>query len=61
MSMQWALPSRAPEGLTNRPRRPRPPHTERSEHWMRVAANEAGNALNQRISDAYGWTGEEIS
>jgi hypothetical protein len=42
------------------PRRDRPPHTERSEHWMRVAANEASDALNQKIADAYGWTDEEI-
>jgi len=28
---------------------------------MRVAANEASGALNQKIADAYGWTGEEIS
>jgi hypothetical protein len=43
------------------PRRDRPPHTERSEHWMRVAANEASNALNQKVMDTYSWTNEEIS
>lgn len=42
------------------PRRPRPPNTERSEHWMRVAANEASGALNHKIAKAYGWSGEEI-
>jgi hypothetical protein len=27
---------------------------------MRVAANEASGALNQKIANAYGWSGEEI-
>lgn len=42
------------------PRRPRPEQTERSEHWMRVAVNEATPALNEKVCSAYGWTDEAI-
>jgi hypothetical protein len=41
------------------PRRPRPPETLRSEHWMRVAANESNSRLNDRIRDAFVWASAE--
>jgi hypothetical protein len=39
----------------NMPRRDRPKTTQRSEHWMRVAANDNTEALNQKIVDLFGW------
>ena len=41
------------------PRRDRPQKTERSEHWMRVAANEDSDALNKLIIDKFGWNEAE--
>lgn len=41
------------------PRRARPKNTERSEHWMRVAANEDAESLNQKIRELFGWSPEE--
>lgn len=41
------------------PRRERPQKTQRSEHWMRVAANENSGALNQKIRDLFSWGEEE--
>jgi len=41
------------------PRRPRPPETQRSEHWMRVAANESDDVLNDCIRDAFAWAPTE--
>ena len=37
------------------PRRARPPNTSRSEHWLRMAANDASNFVNEKISSAFGW------
>jgi hypothetical protein len=37
------------------PRRPRPPETQRSEHWLRKAVNEHQDALNSLISQQFGW------
>lgn len=37
------------------PRRSRPKKTSRSEHWMRVAANEADDYTNGRIRNVFGW------
>ena len=41
------------------PRRERPQKTERSEHWMRVAANEDAESLNQQIKDLFDWSPDE--
>ncbi len=41
------------------PRRDRPKTTQRSEHWMRVAANEDSETLNQKIRDLFGWSSDE--
>ncbi len=44
------------------PRRARPPKTQRSEHWMRIAANEDAEAFNQLIIQNFGWEeNEEIT
>jgi hypothetical protein len=37
------------------PRRTRPPETQRSEHWLRVAVNQHTDALNFKISSEFGW------
>ena len=37
------------------PRRERPPVTTRSEHWLRVAVNEASTFTNGKIREAFGW------
>jgi len=37
------------------PRRERPAETQRSEHRLRVAVNEAPDYLNAKIADAFGW------
>lgn len=37
------------------PRRPRPPSTKRSEHWLRVMVNDHPDYLNDLISKAFGW------
>lgn len=37
------------------PRRERPPKTERSEHWLRVAVNEHTDAFNSSIAGLFGW------
>ena len=43
------------------PRCKRPPNTRRSEHWLRVAANEASPFANEKIRSAFEWpTGEMI-
>ena len=42
------------------PRRERPPRTHRSEHWIRVAANEASAFTNARIRSAFGWHTSEM-
>lgn len=42
------------------PRRERPAHTERSEHWLRVMVNERTELLNDHISNAFGWTEDVI-
>ena len=41
------------------PRRERPKKTTRSEHWMRVAANEASSYLNARLREEFGWCADE--
>lgn len=41
------------------PRRTRPPETERSEHWLRVAVNEHTDALNSRVREVFGWQPDE--
>ncbi len=41
------------------PRRNRPAETRRSEHWMRVAANDDSEWLNQKIIDLFGWDSSE--
>ncbi len=41
------------------PRRPRPQQTTRSEHWMRVAANEKVEPFNAKVSDTFGWNKNE--
>ena len=41
------------------PRRTRPQKTERSEHWMRVAANEDSHSLNQKVIEVFGWGSDE--
>jgi len=41
------------------PRRERPGKTERSEHWMRVAANEDASTLNKMIIERFGWSPSE--
>ena len=42
------------------PRRERPPRTHRSEHWIRVAANDASVFTNARIRSAFGWHSREM-
>ena len=42
------------------PRRKRPAHTHRSEHWLRVAANDASAFTNERIKLAFGWHAREM-
>lgn len=42
------------------PRRKRPLHTSRSEHWLRIAANEASVFTNERIRLAFGWCAREM-
>ena len=37
------------------PRRSRPKETSRSEHWMRIAANEVDDYTNGRIRNVFGW------
>ncbi len=37
------------------PRRPRPPQTQRSEHWLRLMVRENASALNAAIAEAFGW------
>ncbi len=41
------------------PRRERPIDTERSERWMRVAANEDADALNLKVKELFGWDPRE--
>ena len=41
------------------PRRKRPPTTTRSEHWLRVAVNEASTFTNEKIKQAFGWPERE--
>lgn len=41
------------------PRRERPPNTSRSEHWLRMAANDASAFTNERIRCAFGWCDRE--
>ncbi len=41
------------------PRRDRPQKTKRSEHWMRVAANEDSSSLNRKVIDQFGWDSNE--
>ena len=44
------------------PRRKRPPRTQRSEHWIRVAVNECSHALNTQVSNLFGWNkGDQIT
>ncbi len=38
------------------PRRERPAQTTRSEHWLRVAVNEATDDLNAQLIQAFGWS-----
>ena len=37
------------------PRRNRPPTTTRSEHWLRVAVNDASDFTDEKIGKAFGW------
>lgn len=41
------------------PRRERPAEITRSEHWMRLAANDAAGLINQKIKLAFGWDDQE--
>lgn len=41
------------------PRRDRPNTTQRSEHWMRIAANDDSEALNHKIRTLFGWSPDE--
>lgn len=41
------------------PRRARPHKTERSEHWMRIAANEDSSSLNELIINKFDWDRDE--
>ena len=41
------------------PRRERPKQTERSEHWMRIAANEDSAEFNQLLIAKFGWDEDE--
>ena len=41
-------------------RRKRQTHTTRSEHWMRIAANEKSSYLNHRIRTAFAWSVDEF-
>ena len=41
------------------PRRERPTDTRRSEHWLRVAANEAAAFTSEKIRSAFGWVAAE--
>ena len=41
------------------PRRKRPTHTRRSEHWLRIAVNDASSFTNKRIRSAFGWHSRE--
>jgi len=42
------------------PRRERPQNSQRSEHWLRVAVNEAQSRLNSRIAGVFGWANPDI-
>jgi hypothetical protein len=42
------------------PRRTRPPEVTRSEHWLRVAANEAKSASARHIAELFGWQTEAL-
>ena len=44
-----------PEIEAAMPRRKRPPTTCRSEHWLRVAVNDASAFTNEKIGKAFGW------
>ena len=37
------------------PRRPRPPETKRSEHWLRLMVREYPGLLDTAIAEAFGW------
>ena len=41
------------------PRRERPKETQRSEHWMRISANEAAPYLNARLRSQFVWEEDE--
>ncbi len=41
------------------PRRERPPTTSRSEHWLRVAVNDASAFTNEKIRRAFRWNDRE--
>src|SRR5690242_6108988 len=40
-------------------RRVRPPTTQRSEHWMRVAVNDHPSALNSKVSALFNWDSQD--
>lgn len=42
------------------PRYPRPPNVKRSEHWLRVAANQASDFTNEKIRSGFNWYAEEM-
>ena len=42
------------------PRRKRPQETRRSEHWMRIAANQDADAFNQIVIKNFGWRSNEL-
>ena len=41
------------------PKRERPRNTSRSEHWLRMAANDGSAFANERIRTAFGWHDQE--
>lgn len=41
------------------PKRTRPSHTSRSEHWLRSAVNDAPDFLNSKVLEAFGWPAAE--
>ena len=41
------------------PRRERPPKTERSEHWLRVAVNDDTEVFNEQVKLKFGWNPSE--
>lgn len=42
------------------PRRKRPSNTSGSEHWLRVAVNDASTFTNEKIRSAFGWHEQEM-